>query len=47
MIEVKDGRVFVEGKETVNHELIGCALMDALEDNSIELIIKDKSVRHG
>ena len=39
-IEIKDGRIFVEGKETVNPELIGWAVIDAAESGSIEIICK-------
>lgn len=39
-IEIKDGRIFVEGKETVNPELIGWAIIDAAENNEIEIISK-------
>ena len=39
-IEIKDGRIFVEGKETVNPELIGWAIIDAAENNELELICK-------
>ena len=39
-IEIKDGRIFVEGKETVNPELIGWAIIDAAESNEIEIICK-------
>lgn len=40
-IEIKDGRIFVEGKETVNPELIGWAIIDAAESNEIEIICKN------
>lgn len=39
-IEIKDGRIFVEGKETVNPELIGWAIIDAAENDEIEIICK-------
>lgn len=34
-IEIVNGRVFVEGKETVNPELIGYAILDAVESDDI------------
>lgn len=39
-IEIKDGRIYVEGRETVNPELIGWAIIDAAENGEIEIIDK-------
>jgi len=33
MIEVKNGKIFVEGVETIDAELIGMAFLDIIEDN--------------
>lgn len=35
MIEVKGTRVYVDGKETVDPELIGYAMLDAAEEGNI------------
>jgi len=34
MLEVKDGKIFVEGVETIDAELIGMAFLDFSEDIS-------------
>lgn len=46
-IEIANGRVFVEGKETVDPLLIGYAVLDAIESETTEIITIDKSVHHG
>lgn len=33
MLEVKDGKIFVEGVETIDAELIGMAFKDIVEEN--------------
>lgn len=43
-IEIVDGRVFVEGKESVNPELIGYAVLDAAE-NSDTIICSYKEIK--
>lgn len=35
MIKVENGRIFVDGKETVDATLIGYAVLDAVEDGKI------------
>ena len=47
MIEIINGRVFVEGKETVDPTLIGYAVLDAAESESVELTFTDKEVHRG
>lgn len=44
MIEIVNGRVFVEGKETVNPELIGYAVLDAAE-NTDTMICSYKAIK--
>lgn len=46
MIEIVNGRVFVEGKETVDPTLIGYAVLDAAEDNQNSVFhpVSDKSL---
>ena len=41
MIEISNGRVFVNGKETINPELIGYAILDFAERQELnsEIII--------
>jgi len=34
MLEIKDGKIFVEGVETIDTELIGMAFLDFAEDVS-------------
>ena len=42
-IEIKSGRVFVEGKETVDPVLIGYAVLDYAENSNVDLSkIKEK-----
>lgn len=36
MLEIINGRIFIDGKETVNPELIGYALLDFAESNQGE-----------
>lgn len=48
MLEVKEGKIFVEGVETIDPELIGFAFMDFAENLSknnmdAELKLKDTS----
>lgn len=35
MIEVINGRVFIDGKETINPELIGYAILDGAENEDL------------
>lgn len=47
MIEIVNGRVFVEGKETVDPTLIGYALIDfaeTQEKDGIKIILKEQDV---
>jgi hypothetical protein len=37
MIKIENGRVFVDGKETIDPLLIGYAVLDAAEDNKISI----------
>jgi hypothetical protein len=39
MLEVKDGKIFVEGVETIDPELIGFAFLDIIEQNPKSAII--------
>lgn len=45
-IEIVNGRVFIEGKETINPEHIGYAVLDHAEDNQNSLLqpINDKTL---
>lgn len=50
-IEIKDGRIFVEGKETTDPELIGYSMLDFAESTqgdmySIELKESDVFVQY-
>lgn len=47
MIEIVNGRVFVEGVETVDPTLIGYALLDfaeSQENDGIKIVLKDQDV---
>lgn len=47
MIEIINGRIFIEGKETTNPELIGYALIDFAEssqEDNFKLTLKDSDV---
>lgn len=46
MLEVKDGKIYVEGVETIDPELIGFAFLDIVEQNpkSTIFISNDKSI---
>ena len=47
MIEIVNGRVFIEGKETVDPTLIGYALLDfaeTQENDGIKIILKEQDV---
>lgn len=47
MIEIVNGRVFVEGKETTDPTLIGCAVLDfaeSQENDGIKIVLKDQDV---
>lgn len=46
-IEISNGRVFVEGKETVDPVLIGYAVLDAIESETVEFITISKEVYRG
>lgn len=44
MIEIINGRIFIDGKETTNPELIGYALIDFAESSqqdNFSMILKD------
>lgn len=38
MIEISNGRIFIDGVETINPELIGYAMIDAVEAGTIQII---------
>ncbi len=47
MIEIINGCVFIEGKQTINPELIGYAMLDfaeTLENDGIAIILKKEDV---
>lgn len=47
MIEIVNGRVFVEGKETTDATFIGCALLDfaeSQENDGMKIVLKDQDV---
>lgn len=47
MIEILNGRVFVEGRETVDPTLIGYALLDfaeSQENDGMKIVLKDQDV---
>jgi len=46
MIDIVNGRVFVEGRETVNPELIGLAILDLAEEaqNSVFHAVSDNKL---
>lgn len=47
MIEIVNGRVFVDGKETVDPTLIGYAVIDFAEtqkNDSLKIILKNQDV---
>ncbi len=47
MIEIVNGRVFVEGKETIDPTLIGYAIIDfaeSQENDGSKIVIKDQDV---
>lgn len=47
MIEICNGRVFVNGKETVDPTLIGYALLDfaeSQENDGMKIVLKDQDV---
>lgn len=46
MLEVKDGKIFVEGVETIDAELIGMAFKDTVEENknSYIMVCNDKKL---
>jgi len=44
MLEVKDGKIYVEGVETIDAELIGFAFLDGLESKSTIIIDKPKNI---
>lgn len=37
MITIENNKIFVEGKETLNPELIGYAVIDAVEEGAITI----------
>ena len=47
IIEIVNGRVFIDGNETVDPTLIGYAILDyaeSMEDDSFKLTLKDQDV---
>ena len=47
MIEIVNGRVFIEGKETIDPTLIGYAIIDfaeTQENDDIKIILKEQDV---
>jgi hypothetical protein len=47
MIEIVNGRVFVEGVETIDPTLIGYALLDfaeSQENDGMKIVLKDQDV---
>lgn len=47
IIEIVNGRVFVEGKETVDPTLIGLALLDfaeSIEKDGMKIVLKEQDV---
>jgi len=42
MIQIKNNNILIQGKKTRNPELIGLALLDAIENKKVYLLIKDK-----
>jgi len=47
MIEIVNGRVFVDGKETVDPTLIGYAVLDfaeTQEHDSLKIVLKEEDV---
>jgi hypothetical protein len=47
MIEIVNGRVFVDGRETVDATLIGYAILDfaeSQENDGIKIVLKDQDV---
>lgn len=47
MIEIVNGRVFVEGKETIDPTLIGYAILDFAENmqnDGMKIVLKDDDV---
>lgn len=47
MIEIINGRIFIDGKETINPELIGYALIDFAESSqqdNFSMILKDSDI---
>lgn len=46
-IEIVNNRVFIDGKETVNPELIGYAVLDyaeSMEKDGLKIVLKDQDV---
>ncbi|CAL2056012.1 hypothetical protein [Tenacibaculum sp. 190524A05c] len=41
---IQDKKIYVNGEETRNPELIGLALLDALEDNKIVLLLEENGI---
>lgn len=47
MIEIINGRIFIDGKETVDPTFIGYALLDFAEnqeDNGLKIVFKEQDV---
>lgn len=47
MIEIANGRVFVDGKETVDPALIGYAILDfaeSQENDGMKIVLKEQDV---
>ena len=47
MIEIVNGRVFVEGKETLDPTFIGCAILDfadTQENDGMKIVLRDQDV---
>lgn len=47
MIEIIEGKIFIDGLETINHELIGMALLDFAEstaNDKLSITLKDGDV---
>jgi hypothetical protein len=47
MVEIVNGSIFIEGKETIDPTLIGYAIIDfaeSQEKNDIKILLKDQDV---
>jgi hypothetical protein len=47
MIEIVNGLVFIDGKETINPELIGLAVLDfaeTQENDGMKIVLKEQDV---